>query len=232
MQELETILHRIDGRGYKAYKDIQGKRFRFDEFELLVDHVQGDPYAAPSRLRVHVPHDIANLPASTAASPARRRATRDFLARSFRAAAGRHREIAIDAGRQTVLDRSACLIHSDSVELRFTVDLPGAGRRILGRKAATLLIEVLPEVVNRSALPHNLDLGALERHIAVVEDQEALRAELDSAGLVPPSHAAAESTTGRSPAPCPCVRHLPSKSSSRHPTPVGSRGWEFRAVSR
>ena len=184
MHELETILHRIDGRGYKAYKDLQGERFRFDEFELVIDHVQGDPYAAPSRLRVQVPHDIANLPASTATSPARRRATRDYLARSFRAAAGRHREIAIDAGRQTVLDRSACLIDSNAVELRFTVDLPGAGRRILGRQAATLLIEVLPQLVSRSALSHNLDLDALERHLAVVEDQEALRAALDNANLV------------------------------------------------
>jgi predicted ABC-class ATPase len=184
MHELESTLHRLDGRGYKAYKDIQGRRFRFDEFELLIDHVQGDPYAAPSRLRVQVPHDIANLPESTAASSARRRATRDYLARCFRAAAGRHREIAIDAGRQTVLDRSACLIDSEAVELRFTVDLPGAGRRILGRKAATLLVQVLPEVVSRSAVAHNLDLDALERHIAVVEDQEALRTALDSAGLV------------------------------------------------
>ena len=184
MRELETILHRVDGRGYKAYKDIQGKRFRFDEFELLIDQVQGDPYAAPSRLRAQIPHDIANLPASAAGSPARQRATRDFLARSFRAAAGRHREIAIDAGRQTVLDRSACLIDGNGVELRFTVDLPGAGRRILGRKAATLLVDVLPQVVGRSALAHNLDLEALERHIAVAEDQEALRASLDAAGLV------------------------------------------------
>ena len=184
MRDLESILHRIDGRGYKAYKDLQGRRFRFDEFELLIDHVQGDPYAAPSRLRVQLPHDIANLPASTANSPARRRATRDYLARSFRAAAGSHPEIAIDAGRQTVLDRSACLIDSEAVELRFTVDLPGAGRRILGRKAATLLVDVLPHVVNRSALSHNLDLDSLERHIAAVEDQEALRAALDNAGLV------------------------------------------------
>ncbi len=184
MRELESILRRIDGKGYKAYKDLQGKRFRFDEFELLIDHVQGDPYAAPSRLRVLVPHEIANLPESTTASPARRRAPRDFLARSFRAAAGRHREISVDAGRQTVLDRSACLIDSEIVELRFTVDLPGAGRRILGRKAATLLIDVLPQVVSRSALAHNLDLDALERHIAVVEDQEALRAALENAGLV------------------------------------------------
>ena len=110
MRDLEAILHRIDGRGYKAYKEIEGRRFRFENFDLLVEHVQGDPYAAPSKLRAMVPVETATLPAAALAFPARRRATRDFLARAFRAASGRHREIAIDAGQQTVLDRSACLI--------------------------------------------------------------------------------------------------------------------------
>jgi len=184
MRDLEAILHRIDGRGYKAYKEIEGRRFRFGDFDLLVEHVQGDPYAAASKLRALVPAKIAALPASALASPARRRASRDFLARAFRAAAGRHREITIDAGRQTVLDRSACLIGADEVELRFTVDLPGAGRRILGRKAASLLVDLLPGIISHSALARNLDLDDLEHHAAAVEDQEAVRAALPDAGLV------------------------------------------------
>jgi len=184
MLDLDAILHRINGRGYKAYKEIEGRRFRFENFDLLVEHVQGDPYAAASKLRVLVPAKIAALPASALASPARRRASRDFLARAFREAAGRHREITIDAGRQTVLDRSACLIDAGAVELRFTVDLPGAGRRILGRKAAALLVDVLPGIINSSALARNFDLEDLEHHIAAVEDQEAVRDALTDAGLV------------------------------------------------
>jgi len=184
MRDLEAILHRIDGHGYKAYKEIEGRRFRFENFDLLVEHVQGDPYAAASKLRALVPAKMAALPASALASPARRRATRDFLARAFRAAAGRHREITIDAGRQTVLDRSACLIDAEAVELRFTVDLPGAGRRILGRKAASLLVDLLPGIIDSSALANNLDLEGLEHHAATVEDQEAVRAALTDAGLV------------------------------------------------
>jgi len=184
MRDLEAILHRIDGRGYKAYKEIEGRRFRFENFDLLVEHVQGDPYAAASKLRALVPAKIAALPASALASPARRRATRDFLARTFRVAAGPHREITIDAGRQTVLNRSACLIDAEAVELRFTVDLPGAGRRILGRKAASLLVDLLPGIINNSALASNLDLEGLEHHAATVEDQEAARTALTDAGLV------------------------------------------------
>ena len=52
-QNLKSILSRIDGRGYKAYKDLQG-RYEFAGFELHIDHVQGDPFAAPSKVRVRV----------------------------------------------------------------------------------------------------------------------------------------------------------------------------------
>ena len=186
VKDLEAILRRIDGRGYKAYKDLQGRSFRFREFDLRVEHVQGDPYAAPSRVRALVPLEVADLPRSSLATPARHRATRDYLARAFRGAGRGHREISIDAGRQTVLDRSACLIDDTTVDIRFTVDLPGAGRRILGRKAATLLLEALPAIIEASVMARNLDLADLEAHAATVEDQASLRSVLaeDEAVLI------------------------------------------------
>jgi predicted ABC-class ATPase len=52
-QQLSALLNRLDGKGYKAYRDIQGA-WQFNGFTLIVDHCQGDPYAAPSRLRVQV----------------------------------------------------------------------------------------------------------------------------------------------------------------------------------
>ncbi len=175
LDELRRLLQRIDGRGYKAYKELQGARFELDQLQLLIDHVQGDPYAAPSRLRVLVPQTVAALPDWSISSTVRRRATRDFLARVFRETARDLREIAIDAGGQTVLDRSACLIRNGDIELRFTVDLPAAGRRILGRRAFHLLAERVPKIVIQAATAPQLDLAALERHCAVVEDQVALR---------------------------------------------------------
>jgi predicted ABC-class ATPase len=184
VKDLESILHRIDGRGYKAYKEIQGRRFSFDGFELVVEHVQGDPYAAPSRFRALIPITNSGLPESALATAARHRASRDYLARVFRAATRRHQELTIDAGRQTVLDRSACLIDAETIDLRFRIDLPGAGRRILGRKASALLIDELPRAVDRTTGSEHLDLEHLERHVAAVEDQQALRQALDAAGLV------------------------------------------------
>ncbi len=184
MKDLESILRRIDGRGYKAYKEIQGRKFSFDGFELLVEHVQGDPYAAPSRLRALIPLEKSGIPKSAMTTDARRRATRDYLARAFCSAARPHKEFEVDAGRQTVLDRSACLIDNTTIDLRFTVELPGAGRRILGRKASALLVDELPGVIAQTIGSDHLDLEKLEQHAAVVEDQDALRNALDGAGLV------------------------------------------------
>ncbi|KPV40562.1 isopentenyl-diphosphate delta-isomerase [Thiohalorhabdus denitrificans] len=182
-KQLEQTLERIDGRGYKAYKDIAG-RYDFERFTLLIDHVQADPFAAPSRLRAVVPWAVADLPEAVHASPSRARAARDFLARAFRRAAREEQDVGIDAGRQTVLERTACLFTEAGVELRFTASLPAAGRKILGRKARELLCDRLPRIVRDAAEAARLDTGALLRHCAAVEDQVALREALAERDLV------------------------------------------------
>ena len=53
ISDLNATLQRINGRGYKAYNDIRG-RWQCPGFVLCIDHVQGDPFAAPSRCRVQV----------------------------------------------------------------------------------------------------------------------------------------------------------------------------------
>ncbi|MBW2273943.1 MAG: ABC-ATPase domain-containing protein [Deltaproteobacteria bacterium] len=87
--ELARRLQRIDGRGYKAYQDIRGS-FVLPRCTLYIDHVQGDPFAAPSKLRVRVPMSEAALPAELFAGRVRRVALCDFLARAVRRAITRH----------------------------------------------------------------------------------------------------------------------------------------------
>ncbi len=182
-EALTQTLLRIDGHGYKAYKDITG-RHAFPGFELRVDHVQGDPFAPPSRLRATVPWRLAALPDEALASEARRRAARDYIARAFRHATRGEEAVRIDAGAQTVLDRTAVLLTDDGVELRFTVALPARGRIVLGRAARELLCERLPEIVRAAALAERLDREALLEHCGVVEDQCALRETLAEHGLI------------------------------------------------
>ncbi len=182
-KDLEQTLGRIDGKGYKAYKDIAG-RYDFERFRLHIDHVQADPFAAASRARVVVPWSVAEFPEAVHASRPRSRAARDFLARVFRHRARGEDDVGIDAGRQTVLDRTACLFTGEGVELRFTVHLPAAGRKILGHRARELLCDRLPQIVRDSAEGPRLDQAALEAHCAAVEDQVALRDALAERGLV------------------------------------------------
>ena len=52
-EELRTKLRSIDHRSYPAYKDLQGA-YDFRDYILSIDHVQGDPFAAPSRLSIKV----------------------------------------------------------------------------------------------------------------------------------------------------------------------------------
>jgi predicted ABC-class ATPase len=82
MADLQRLLERLDGKGYPAYKDIRGN-YDYDNFTLYIDHVQGDPFAAPSRLRVRLPMAATGLPPDTYANVSRQVALRDFLARVF-----------------------------------------------------------------------------------------------------------------------------------------------------
>ena len=74
--DLQRLLNRIDGKGYPAYKEIRGY-YAFDDFTLFIDYVQGDPFAAPSRLRVRLPMAVAAFPASTWVNRSRLIALRD-----------------------------------------------------------------------------------------------------------------------------------------------------------
>lgn len=87
--DLAATLRHIDGRGYKAYKDIEGQWHMGPQqgaYTLCVDWVQGDPFASPSRCRVLVPAAAAALPPALIASRIRRTAVCDYLTRSFGAA--------------------------------------------------------------------------------------------------------------------------------------------------
>jgi len=195
-QDLRTELGRIDGRGYKAYKDIEGA-WDFGRFTLFIDHAQGDPFAAPSLLRARVAAGMAGaagFPADLGRGRARRVALGDFLARAFAAAAGRCARgrrgtgksglLAIDCPGQEVLERSAVLVTDEFVEARFAAGLPAAGRSVLGREAAAMLLEEVPRIVEAALYYGSLDGVALRRHVELAEDQEALRAALDERGLV------------------------------------------------
>ena len=193
VEALRQILLRIDGRGYKAYREI-ARTYQFAGLTLAVDSVQPDPFAAPSRLRALIPPTVAELPERLYANASRAIGVSCYLARAFarqadklsaRRGSGRSGEIRIEAPGQQVLANTAVQIHGDgTVEARFTVGLPAQGRRVLGRQACSLLLEDLPQIVANSLHARSHPPEDLWRHAAVNEDADELRAMLAARGLI------------------------------------------------
>jgi predicted ABC-class ATPase len=190
--ELRAILGRIDGRGYPAYQDLAGS-FRLGAVELAIDHVQPDPFAPPSRVRLRVPMDDARFPPALFEDRVRRIALQDLLARALaREIARRPRGVGegksgvvrVDAGGQEVIERSAVRVTPDFVEARLGVGLPAEGRRVLGYEAAKLLADELRQLARTALRSSAVAPGEAEAFVGCVEDQEHLRGQLRARGLV------------------------------------------------
>jgi ABC-type branched-subunit amino acid transport system ATPase component len=120
----------------------------------------------------------------------------DLLARRFRdalegrpgrgerAGSGNSGRIEIDAGGQEVLERTAIRLAENFVEARLRLGLPARGRTILGSVCARLLWKTIPELAARALVFAEHDSADLDAFVRCVEDQEALRAQLEPAGLV------------------------------------------------
>ena len=192
---LRSELGRLDGRGYKAYKDLTGS-WAFKRFELRIDHVQGDPFATPTRVSVTLSPERSGLPPSAYANEARALGTAAHLARGFSAEArrstsrthdrtGHSGEIRMQDPGQVVLEQSAVQLTTEGIlEARFTIGLPARSRRIDGTGAIELLLERVPTILAGTLLAGAHNLAKVERSAATNEDAEALRSELAARSLV------------------------------------------------
>lgn len=193
MEKLIKLIRKIDKKGYKSYKLLKGV-YHFQDYTLSFDHVQGDPFADPTRISIRVPMPLAAYPPDLWASGERKIALEDFLGRAVSHAikttvegnrgSGKSGEVRIATGGQQVLMRNAVILNHDFVEARITVGLPAAGRTILGKEAENIFIKELPPVVNKSLIYKNLSAKKIRSHVESVEDQQFLRRWLNKESLV------------------------------------------------
>ncbi|MFP4056925.1 MAG: ABC-ATPase domain-containing protein [Candidatus Brocadiia bacterium] len=192
MDKLQATLRRIDGRGYKAYKSLRGS-YAFPDFELAIDHVQGDPFAAPSACTLRIAMPVAGFSHELFATPSRRVAFEDALNRAFhREAQQRSRNrgsggsgaIRIQRPSQHVLRRSSVEVGDEQITVRFYVGLPARGRRVLSGQAREMLCEDVPAIADRSLRSQSLDHQALLDHVTTAEDADSIRQQLADRGLV------------------------------------------------
>ena len=80
-KDLERLLKSLDGQKYGAYKRMKGI-YQFDQFHLAIDHVQVDPFAPPSKMRVIIEKHETEIPNELLDTKDKRIATSDFLTRT------------------------------------------------------------------------------------------------------------------------------------------------------
>ena len=192
-KELEKILFSMDGKSYSAYKSLKGE-YKFPKYVLAIDHVQSDPYAPPSRMRIIMDRKISGIPYELTDTKEKNIAVSDFLTRNFykeiqkngndSSGPGGSGRIFIDRCGQEILERTSVLIKEDKIEVRFEMGMPARGRRIMGKAAQKIIFEQLPKIVEKSILYDNLNKESLKEQIVLVLDQEYIRKILKEKGLV------------------------------------------------
>lgn len=194
-EDLRQLLNSIDRKGYPAYKETKGA-YRFGNYVLVIDHVQGDPFAAPSKLHIEVSGKAAGFPERLYDKKHKRIALQDHITRQFSRQTAEYSFQAKGSGKsgilsvtkcgQEILERSACTIDpsTGNVTVRFEAGFPANGRTINARELSRILFEFLPECVRRSLFYQNLDPRRTEKVMELSEDREYIRSQLAPLGLV------------------------------------------------
>lgn len=189
-ERLRDKIITLDGKPYAAYQSLEGA-YRFDRFVLYLDHVQVEPVGAPSPMRVRIDQAEARFPLDLWSSRVRKVALEDSITRRWQDAIrrvartkGGRGGFTIDAGGQQILERTACRIGDDSIEVRGGAVLPAEGRKIVAKSAQAMLMEELPQIVDAALIYPNQNPSLAQRQMEVAEDAEALRAQLAAHGLV------------------------------------------------
>ena len=193
--ELRNLLHRIDHKGYPAYKDTKGT-YQFQGYVLSIDHVQGDPFASPSKVSVHMKGKMAGFPRELYCGDCQRRALQDYLTRQFHRAAesyafkakgsGKSGLISISRCGQEVLERTAFWMDDKTgdIVVRLEIGFPANGRTINARELEKILFDFLPVCVRQTLLASSCPKDGLEKVLFLADDQQFIREELKKRDLV------------------------------------------------
>ena len=192
--DLKQLLFGINHKSYPAYKSTRGA-YQFPRYTLSIDHVQGDPFAAPSRVSVHINGKTAAFPTSLYDTYEKRVALQDYLLRQFARAiapysfrakgSGKSGLLGVSRCGQEILERTACVLNpSDgSLIVNMEIGFPANGRTIASQELIRILFDFLPGCVEKSLLYRSLDPKACAGVARLCEDQQAIRAALKEKGL-------------------------------------------------
>lgn len=182
--ELRAELLKINRKPYPAYKSLKGV-YRFPDYLLSIDHVQGDPFAAPSRLHVFLSGAQTGIPADCCDSEGKRTALADHCLRRFGQCVSKYNFQARGSGKsgmirvsrcgQQVLKRSSCRLEENgSLTICMEIGFPANGRTIQSMELIKILYEYLPEMVDQSLKYIHMNHQKVREVLELYEDQTAL----------------------------------------------------------
>ena len=196
-EDLRQFLRQVDRKSYPAYKGAKGL-YRFADYTLGIDHVQGDPFASPSKVSVRVEGKRAGFPVQSYDEYHKRIALQDFLLRKFGAkveqynfkakGSGKSGLIAVSRCGQEILERTACTVDKadGSILFRLEIGFPANGRTINSGELIKILFDFLPECVGETCFYGKYparEKEKVENVRKLAEDQEAVRRLLPKMGL-------------------------------------------------
>ena len=191
--DLRRLLESIDRKSYPAYKSAQGI-YAFESYTLSIDHVQGDPFASPSKVSITVPHARAGYPGAYFDTPWKKTALEDYLVRQFgreiaqfnfkAKGSGKSGLIAISSPGPEILSRTACEITKTGITARFEVGFPAFGRTINSGELIKILFEFLPRCVKSVFFHASRNPKEVKAVAELAEDQQFIREELKRRSLV------------------------------------------------
>lgn len=195
IEELRRVLQRIDHKSYGMYKSLAGS-YDCGKYVLHIDHVQGDPFASPSRLRFEIRKNNHGFPEEYWQDKHRRLALEDQVLRRFNGflrkmdrgtmGSGKSGRITTCRTGQKVLERIAVVFSENKMELRFEMGFPARGRSILADEMIKLLFDTLPKLAEGCLFYNKWDAKSRQRlqdAVFLADDQKALREELEKRKL-------------------------------------------------
>ncbi|OZU87861.1 ATPase [Virgibacillus indicus] len=182
MKKLLQQFKQLDNKGYKSYKSVQG-HYKYDDFDLYIDYVQGDPFASPSKIRVIVSNEKRYIKNEWLENYTRRVAVEDAFARSVGKAiskqnvtikgSGKSGLIHFDQPGQEVLERSAVQLNASYITICISIGLPANGRKINGREAEKLFGKAIPDIIRNSIFA--IKDEEIERAFQLADQQKVIR---------------------------------------------------------
>lgn len=194
-EDLKKELIKIDHKSYGMYKTLGGS-YSYGNYILHIDHVQGDPFASPSRLRFEVKKETHGFPEEYYEEKHRRLALEDQVLRRFlrqlrqldkgSMGSGKSGRITTCPANQTVQERIAVVFSKDRMELHFEMGFPARGRTIMAKEMQKLVFDILPELAESCLFYRKWDTKSkslLEKAVFLADDQKELRRQLKEKGL-------------------------------------------------